>query len=140
MADLEFDGGDITWLKIARTKTGTMSLIPLLPRALTLLHKYRSVQSNSGQLLPVISNQNLNKYLKEIARLLSISKRLSMHIARHTFATTVTLEQGVDITTVSRMLGHKDIRTTQIYSKVTKRKIIQDMQKLLISEFTFGSI
>ncbi len=71
------------------------------------------------KLLPVISNQNLNKYLKEIAVLFGITKRKSMHLARRTFATTVTLERGVDIMTVSKMLGHKNLRTNQIYSNVT---------------------
>jgi site-specific recombinase XerD len=129
--DLEEDAQGISWIRIARSKTGNMSLIPLLQIPYRLLQKYKAARDNYNHLLPVFSNQNLNKYLKEIATVLGIEKRLTMHLARHTFATTVTLEKGIDITTVSRMLGHRDIRTTQIYSKVTKLKIAIDMQKLL---------
>ena len=104
----------------------------LTPRAREILEKYSSYAKTNPdkKLLPVISNQNLNKYLKEIAELCGITKRVSMHLARHTFATTVTLERGIDIMTVSKMLGHKNLRTTQIYSKVTELKIADDMKKL----------
>jgi site-specific recombinase XerD len=128
---LERDSNGIDWIKLTRTKTKSKSVIPILPKAQAILNKYRDVSKPNAKLLPVISNQNLNKYLKEIAELTGISKRVSMHLARHTFATTVTLERGVDITTVSRMLGHKKLSTTQIYSKVTELKIALDMQKLM---------
>jgi site-specific recombinase XerD len=131
--NLEKDEEGITWLKVNRTKTGNSSLVPLLPIAYRLIQSYNSIKTNTATLLPVISNQNLNKYLKEIAQMVGIMKRLTMHLARHTFATTVTLEKGIDITSVSRMLGHKDIRTTQIYSKITKLKIANDMRKLLFN-------
>ena len=73
----------------------------------------------------------MNGYLKEIADLCQISKPLTTHIARHTFATTITLSRGVPIETVSKMLGHSDIKTTQIYAKVTDRKVSQDMKFLM---------
>jgi site-specific recombinase XerD len=80
--------------------------------------------------LPVASNQKLNEYLKEIADLCGIKKRLTYHMARHTFATTVTLNNGVPIETVSKLLGHKNIRITQHYAKVLDRKVSDDMQAL----------
>jgi site-specific recombinase XerD len=128
------DGEDgITWIKLNRTKSKSRSVIPLLPRAREILDKYQQVANSNieKKLLPVISNQNLNKYLKEVAELCGITKRVSMHLARHTFATSVTLGKGIDIMTVSKMLGHKNLRTTQIYSKVTELKIAEDMKKLM---------
>ena len=81
--------------------------------------------------LPVLSNQKMNAYLKEIADLCGIHKRLTFHIARHTFATTITLSNGVPIETVSNMLGHKNIRTTQHYAKIVDNKISTDMKRLM---------
>jgi site-specific recombinase XerD len=120
------------WVIIYRHKTGGRSPIPLLPQALTIINKYRDCPEcdNSGKLLPVKSNQKMNAYLKEIADLCEIKKDLSTHLARHTFATTITLANGVPIETVSKMLGHSSIRTTQIYSKVVDSKISNDMLKL----------
>ena len=85
---------------------------------------------NSGTVFPVISNQKMNSYLKEIADVCGITKTLTFHIARHTFATTVTLSNGVPIESVSKMLGHTSIHTTQIYAKVIEHKLSEDMQKL----------
>ena len=130
---IELGQDGIIWIKLNRTKSKSRSAIPLLPRAREILDKYSQYAKTNPEkkLLPVISNQNLNKYLKEIAALCGITKRVSMHLARHTFATTVTLEKGVDIMTVSKMLGHKNLRTTQVYSKVTELKIAEDMKKLM---------
>jgi site-specific recombinase XerD len=86
--------------------------------------------SVKGTLFPVISNQKLNTYLKEIAYLCDIDKNLTFHLARHTFATTVTLTNGVPIESVSKMLGHSAIKTTQIYAKVIERKLSEDMREL----------
>jgi site-specific recombinase XerD len=83
-----------------------------------------------GKLLPHISNQKANAYLKEIARELSIAKNLTYHCARHTFATTVTLTNGVTIETVGQMLGHKKLATTQLYARVTDNKVQQDMKSV----------
>jgi site-specific recombinase XerD len=112
------------WVVISRKKTHVRSAIPILPRAKDILIKY-------NYKLPVYCNQRTNSYLKEIADLCNINKTLTSHIARHTFATTVTLSRGIPIETVSKMLGHTDIRTTQIYAKVIDRKVAQDMQSLM---------
>jgi site-specific recombinase XerD len=120
------------WITINRRKTDTRSSIPLLPQALQIVERYKDdpVANNSGKLLPVISNQKMNAFLKEIATLCYVNKNLTYHMARHTFATTVTLTNGVPIETVSKMLGHTNIKTTQIYSKVVDSKVSQDMRNL----------
>ncbi len=130
---LEMDDNGVLWIKLNRTKTKSRSVIPVLPKAREIMTKYEQYAKGNPYhlLLPVISNQNLNKYLKEVADACGITKRVSMHLARHTFATTVTLSKGIDIMTVSKMLGHKNLRTTQIYSKVTELKVAEDMKKLL---------
>jgi site-specific recombinase XerD len=117
------------WIILDRTKTKNQSTIPIFPKAMEILKHYQN--SKSRHLLPLISSQNLNKYLKEIAETAGINKRLSFHAARHTFATTVTLNNGVDITSVSAMLGHKMLKTTQIYAKVNLQKISADVQGLM---------
>ncbi|WKN44295.1 site-specific integrase [Tunicatimonas pelagia] len=120
------------WLFTARRKTGVSSNVPLLSPALEILEKYEDYAEvmNGKQLLPVITNQKLNAYLKEIADVCGINKKLTFHIARHTFATTVTLTNGVPIESVSSMLGHKNLRTTQIYAKVVEKKVSADMKAL----------
>ncbi|MDT7827159.1 site-specific integrase [Pricia sp. S334] len=85
---------------------------------------------SQGTIFPKITNQKLNSYLKEIADVCGIQKNLTFHIARHTFATTVTLSNGMPIETVSKLLGHSRIATTQIYAKVIERKVSDDMQRL----------
>ncbi len=121
------------WLVIHRKKTGSRSSVPILPRAQEILNRYEEYPKCivSGKLLPVCSNQRINGYLKEIADLCGISKPLTTHVARHTFATTITLSSGVPIETVSKMLGHADLKTTQIYSKVVDRKVADDMAHLI---------
>ncbi len=94
-----------------------------------ILKKYKG-KLPDGKILPVISNQKLNAYLKEIADICGIKKNLTFHLARHTFATTTTLSKGVPIETVSKMLGHTNIETTQIYARITNSKIGSDMQGL----------
>ncbi len=116
------------WITINRTKTKVQSTIPLLPIAKQILDKYEV--SAKGKLLPVLSNQKTNAYLKEIATICGINKRLTFHLARHTFATTVTLSNGVPIESVSKMLGHTSLRTTQIYAKVIDKKLGRDMSIL----------
>lgn len=120
------------WINVDRTKTGSPSNIPILPRAKRLLLKYKNHPEclSTGRLLPVISNQKMNAYLKELATLCGIEKKLTFHAARHTFATTVTLSNGIPLETVSAMLGHKNFRTTQIYAKVVQEKISKDMKRL----------
>ena len=117
------------WIKTNRTKTDVKSSIPLLPTALAILDKYKNnpVANSANKLLPVLSNQKMNAYLKEIATICKIEKNFSTHLARHTFATTVTLTNGVSLETVSKMLGHKSIKTTQHYAKIVDRKVSDDM-------------
>ena len=127
---LGIDGG--FWIITERTKTKSQSNIPLLPKAHELVKKYSRYPNKKTEehIFPIFSNQKMNAYLKEIADLASVDKNLTFHIARHTFATTVTLANGVPIESISSMLGHKSIRTTQIYSKVINEKVSEDMDKL----------
>jgi site-specific recombinase XerD len=128
------------WIFTNRTKTGEASRVPLLHPALAIIEKYRNhpKTNNTGALLPVLSNQRMNSYLKEVADVCKINKELTFHCARHTFATTVTLTNGVPIETVSKMLGHKNLRTTQLYAKVLDRKVSDDM-KVLRRKFPVNS-
>lgn len=130
------DGG--LWISTSRAKTDTGVRVPLLPQATDLMEKYRDDPRalNNGTVFPIISNQRMNGYLKEIADISGITKTLTFHIARHTFATTVTLSNGVPIESVSKMLGHTSIRTTQIYAKVVEQKLSEDMRKLEQRMFT----
>jgi len=124
------DGGK--WIRIKRTKTKSLSSIPLLPVAEDIIDRYKEhPEVKAGQcILPVLSNQKSNAFLKEIAIMCGITKPLTTHLARHTFATTITLTNGVPIESVSKMLGHKDLRTTQHYAKIVDRKISDDMKML----------
>ncbi len=122
------DGG--RWIKLKRTKTKTLSSIPILPIAEQIISKYASLPKHENKLLPVYSNQKTNGYLKEIADLSGITKKLTFHMARHTFATTVTLSNGVPIESVSKMLGHKSMKTTQHYAKILDIKLSEDMKNL----------
>ena len=126
------------WINKNRQKTDTNSKIPLLPTAQYILDKYANhpVCVNEDKLLPIFSNQKMNAYLKEIATVCGINKELTFHIARHTFATTVTLSNGVPIETVSKMLGHTNLKTTQHYAKILDKKISEDMQ-VLKAKFNF---
>lgn len=112
-----------------RQKTNVQSNILLLDVPKMILDKYKG-KLPDNKLLPILSNQKMNAYLKEIGDICEIDKELTFHIARHTFATTVTLAKGVPIETVSKMLGHTNIRTTQIYARITDSKISNDMQEL----------
>ncbi|MEO7488298.1 MAG: site-specific integrase [Ferruginibacter sp.] len=104
----------------------------MLPQALRIMHKYKELSDPllKGKLLPTINNSKTNAYLKEIADLCGIQKNLTFHMARHTFATTVTLSNGVPIETISNLLGHTKISTTQIYAKVLENKVSEDMKIL----------
>ena len=120
------------WIKTKRTKTDTRSNIPILSIPQAIIDKYKVYQESldTELLLPVLSNQKMNAYLKEIADLCEINKNLTFHLARHTFATTVTLTNGVPIESVSKMLGHKSLRTTQHYAKIIDKKVSEDMNAL----------
>lgn len=123
------DGG--LWIHTHRQKTDALSRIPVLLHALSIIKLYENHPECmvKDTLLPVMTNQKMNAYLKEIADLCRINKVLT-HIARHTFATTVTLNNGVSFETVAKMMGHTSIKTTQIYAKVMNHKISSDMQQL----------
>lgn len=126
------------WIFTHRQKTESASKIPILPVTQMIIDKYENhpQSNNEDKLLPILSNQKMNAYLKEIASVCEIEKELTFHIARHTFATTVTLTNGVPIESVSKMLGHKNLRTTQHYAKVLDRKVSEDM-KILKDKFVF---
>lgn len=117
------------WIFTKRKKTDSPARIPILPIVQEIINKYNDHPQceNTGCLLPVPSNQKLNAYLKEIADICKINKHLTFHIARHTFATTITLNNGVPIESVSKMLGHKSIKITQQYAKILDRKVSDDM-------------
>lgn len=122
------------WIIYEREKTGVRASIPLLPSAQRIIDKYASDPEciAGNKLLPIKSNQKLNSYLTEIAELCEIDKHITMHLGRHTFATTVTLTNGVPIETVQKMLGHKNLSTTSIYARVVDTKISEDMSKIEI--------
>ena len=116
------------WIMTKRKKTGIPTNVVLLDIAESILKKYEG-KCNNNALLPIISNQKMNAYLKEIADLCGIEKQLTFHMARHTFAT-MSLSKGVPIESVSKMLGHTNIRTTQIYARITNQKVEHDMLEL----------
>jgi site-specific recombinase XerD len=120
------------WIYTDRQKSTQPVRIPLLPKAEELIAKYRTDPRAiySGTLFPTISNQRLNSYLKELASLASIDSKITFHVARHTFATTVALMNGLPIETLSKILGHSKITTTQIYAKVLHQKVSSDMTNL----------
>lgn len=124
------DGG--LWIKIKRTKTNVEASIPILKDAQEILDTYENHPKcvNEMTVLPVFSNQKMNEYLKEIGELCEIDFDMTFHTARHTFATTVTLNNGVPLETVSKMLGHTNIRMTQHYAKIQDKKIGRDMFEL----------
>lgn len=131
-SNVEFGIDGKKWIFTHRQKTDSPSRIPLLQIPEEIISKYSDHPQcvNEGRLLPVLSNQKMNSYLKEIADVCGINKELTFHIARHTFATTITLTNGVPIESVSKMLGHKSLRTTQHYAKILDKKVSDDMQLL----------
>ena len=121
------------WIYTKREKTDEQVKVPILPKAWTILEKYKAKKelNVTTNLLPISSNQKTNAYLKEIIKACGIHKNISFHVARHTFATTVMLCNGVPIETVSKLLGHAKLSTTQIYARVVEAKISEDIQNLL---------
>ena len=124
--DIVEDDGRL-WIRKARHKTNVMCHIPIIKPARDILEKYAPLAHCSGKLLPVLSNQKMNAYLKEIASVVGIDKDLTTHLARHTFATTVTLANHVSIESVSKMLGHSSIRMTQHYARILDASIESEM-------------
>lgn len=118
------------WLVFKRQKTKVISRIPLLPPAINILYKYQSSCLPKGQVLPILSNQKFNAYLKEIAILCGINKDISSHAGRRTFATTIALGNGISMESIAKMLGHKSTKMTAIYAIVTDLKVSEEMQRL----------
>jgi site-specific recombinase XerD len=127
------------WIYTSRQKNDNTSNVPLLEPALEIIEKYKEhpLCNNKNRLLPMKSNQKLNAYLKELADLCQIEKPMTTHIARHTFATTVLLANGVSMEATSKMLGHSSIKTTQIYGKIVESRVGAEMDQL--SEKLFSS-
>lgn len=123
----EQDGS--TWIKIPRQKTGTVCSIKLLSIPLMIIEKYRD-ERKTDKIFNMISLSNICINLKEIARLCGIERNLTYHMARHTYATQTCISQGVPIETLSKLMGHRSIQTTQIYAKITNQKVNEDMKKL----------
>ena len=128
-ANLEMADDGTTWIKAAREKTNVEFEIPLLDLPLHIIDKYRDTAPD-GKMLPMYGNSELNKGLKQLATVCGIDRKLTFHMARHTYATEITLSHGVPMETVSRMLGHSRVDTTQIYAQVTDNKIDTDTQSL----------
>jgi site-specific recombinase XerD len=121
------DGFGQKWIQLTRQKSSVQANIPLLDIPLSILKKYKGLEN--GKLLPIHTNQKMNEYLKEIASLCGINKRLTTHCGRHSFGT-IMLTKGVSIESVSKMLGHTNITTTQIYAKVLNQKIFVEVNKV----------
>lgn len=124
------DGND--WIFTSRQKTKEPVKVPLLSKSCSLIEKYKNhpLTQETNTLFPKITNEKVNFYLKEIALATGLKKNLTFHMARHTFATTVTLSNGVPIETVSKLLGHSKIASTQIYARVIDKKVSDDMRNL----------
>lgn len=118
------------WLIANRHKTKARYVVPLLKTALDIINRYRTNDNNGDYLLPVISNQKFNAYLKEIGVICGINKSLTSHMGRRTFATTVALGNGITIESIAKMLGHKNTKTTSIYAIVTDMKVSEEMKGL----------
>jgi integrase len=122
----ESEGAGRIWIKKRRVKTGVLSRIPLLPVAKLILDKYKG----GDKLLPIQDPADINKYLKDIAILCNINKRITFHTSRHTFATTVTLSNNISLEVVSKMMGHTNTRMTTHYAKLIDRCIGEQMDKI----------
>ena len=127
--DINFENDNSIWIKKAREKTKKIYMVPLINRAKEILSKYY-IQENI-LVFKSITNQTLNLHLKRIVENCEINKKVTFHMARHTFATTITLNNNVPIETVSKMLGHSRIRTTQIYAHILENKISHDMKNIM---------
>ena len=130
-ADIHTDDNGERWIIDRRQKTGTQFRVKLLPVAEMLYERYKDMHLSGDRVFPLKGTyKTLNMSLRHVARHAGLSFNPTIHMARHTFATTVTLTQGVPLETVSKMLGHKRITTTQIYARITNDKIGRDMAAL----------
>ncbi|KXU57635.1 site-specific recombinase, phage integrase family [Prevotella bivia] len=126
------------WIMTKRQKTSVETNVLLLDIPKSIIAKYSGKTYRDGKLFPMLTNQKLNSYLKEIADICGIKKNLTFHLARHTFAT-MSLSKGVPIESVSKMLGHTNIKTTQLYARITNKKIEHDMNELADKLGTFNT-
>ena len=122
------DKGDL-WLKYLRKKNDYQARVKLLPEAIALIEKYRSDERD--ELFPMIHHPNMRRHMKGLRDLAGISCDLVYHMGRHTFGSLITLEAGVPIETISKMLGHTNLTTTQLYARVTPKKLFEDMDKFI---------
>jgi len=131
-SEIDIHPNGIFWIRTRRQKTNIQSKIPLLEIPLKIIQKYCKLDEMKPEdkVFPLISNQRVNEYLKEIQKIAQIQKTLTFHVARHTFATTITMMHGVPIESVSKMLGHSNIKTTQHYAQIVDEKIGNDMMIL----------
>lgn len=129
--NLSTDDDGALWLKYNRGKNAQLARIKLLPEAIVLIEKYRDEDRDT--LFPMVHNGTIKRNMQGIRVLAGIKGDLSYHMSRHSFASLITLEKGVPIETVSKMLGHSDIKTTQIYARVTPKKLFEDMDKYIES-------
>lgn len=129
-SDIEQDADGTYYIKKPRQKTGEESIIPLLPAAMRILEKYSITNDFRDFTWYISTNQKMNYGLKHLGKRVGLTKVLHMHLARHTFATTVTLSNGVPLESVSKMLGHANIKQTQHYARVVAMKIKQDMNSI----------
>lgn len=130
--EIHWDTSGIAWCQIYRTKTDELCTVPLLRNATMILKKYRedAIQHGRNNIFPPVSNKYVNECLKIIQAACDIKTYLTFHVARHTFAKTVALKNGIPLETVQMMMGHTKISTTQIYADVDEEKILVDMQGL----------
>ena len=117
------DESGYSWISIVQIKTRELVKIPILHEAGKILNKYMTLKTEKESILPVISNQKTNKYLKEIAALAGIQKKVTFHMARHTFATTIAPMNNLPIEMVSKWLGHNKLSTTMIYTQITDQRL-----------------
>jgi site-specific recombinase XerD len=131
--NIELDG-DSYWINFQQKKTGEYHRLPMLRKAVVIYDKYKRERNMTGYVLPRLSHQKLNLYLKVIAEITGISKPLSHHVARHTAATTIFLQNGISLETTSKLLGHTNLKSTQIYAKVTNlmlKRATDELDKLI---------
>lgn len=128
--DISTDGRGMVWIRIRRQKTGTQAVVPLLEIPLAIYNKYRNADMNAKAKVFSVPSYPLARIYLEKLRVAIKLDVLKFHMSRHSFSTTVCLSNGIPIETLSRMLGHKNISTTQIYAKITHQKVEEDMQVL----------
>ena len=128
--NIRLDREKNTWIDLNMVKTNDVLNIPVLDKANDIFKKYKIHAEQTGKLIPVLSNQKLNSYLKILADFSGINKKITFHVARHTFATTITLSNNIPIEVVSKLLGHSSLETTQIYAKITNNYLLETNSKL----------